>query len=82
MRRAFAVAFAVLLSGCGGPPVVTQATPAFIEVGGQWTLPASDLVSVAQTHCQRFGRNARQSQVRESMVNALGGRVITYDCVQ
>jgi hypothetical protein len=75
------VAAGVLLAGCGGPPVVTQSTPAFVEVGAQWTTNSGELVSVAQSHCQLFGRHARQGAVRETIINGLGGRVVSYDCV-
>lgn len=79
MRVPVAAALGLLASSCA--PVVNQASPAFIEVGGSYATPATELLTIAQAHCEKHGRNARQQAVREAFVSGGGGRWITYDCV-
>jgi hypothetical protein len=80
MRIVFALVLPLALAACG-PPLVTQATPAFIEVGGRWTIKSNELVDIAQAHCAQHGRNARQRAVREESFGGLDGRLVSYDCV-
>ncbi len=79
MRALVAAALGLSVASCA--PVVNQASPAFIEVGASYVTPASELLTMAQAHCEKFGRNARQQAVREAFVSGGGGRWITYDCV-